>query len=145
LGGVERLLGLLTLYPFRCQLCAHRFLAFLWRYSSGPRREYERVPAQYKAILYPAGARTAEAGTEGTVLNLSISGCLVEAPTRLPQGATLHLTIYVSDLFPPVEVEGAVVKSVLDKRLGLEFPKRDAEEENRLRILMEAHLLTRPR
>ncbi len=144
LGRLERLLGLLTVYPFRCQLCTHRFWAFLWRYSNNPRRDFERVPAQYRVTFSPASTQERGAGAQGTTLNLSITGCLVETDALFPQGTHLRLTIHISDLFPPIEVEGAAVRAVLDKRLGLEFFKVAPEEENKLRVLMEAQLLTRP-
>jgi c-di-GMP-binding flagellar brake protein YcgR len=133
------------MYPFRCQLCTHRFLAFLWHYGHNPRREYERVPIQYQATLYPAGAQKPGEGTPGTILNLTVSGCLIETSAVIPQGTSLGLTIHVSDQFQPVQVEGAVVRSIKDKRMGLEFVKIAPEEETRLRVVIEANLLTRPR
>ena len=144
-GGLERLLGLLTVYPFRCQLCTRRFLAFLWRYSASPKREYERVPAQYPVTLYPASTEKQDEGLQGTTVNLSITGGLIETTARVPQGTCVRLNIHGGGLTSPIEVEGAMVKVVLENKLGLEFFKIAPEEEQRLRVAMEAHLLTRPR
>ena len=144
-GRFERLLGLLTAYPFRCQLCTHRFVAFFWRYSNNPRRDFERVPAQYPVTLYPPGTQKQGEGTQGTILNLTILGCLIETNAQIPQGTSLRLTIHLPDPFPPIEVEGAMVRSVLDRRIGLEFVKIAPAEETRLRVVIEANLLTRPR
>ncbi len=144
-GGLERLLGLLTRYPFRCQLCTHRFLAFLWRYSASPKREYDRVPAQYPVTLYPASTGKQDKGIPGTTVNLSITGGLIETNAHVPQGTSMRLTIHPSGPLPPITVEGALVRAVLENRLALEFSKIAPEEEQRLRVCMEAHLLCRPR
>jgi len=138
-------LGLLTVYPFRCQLCTHRFLAFLWRYSASPKREYDRVPAQYPVTLYPASAQKQDEGIQGTTVNLSITGGLIETNAQVPQGTHVRLKIHGSGLDSPIEVEGAMVRAVLENRLALEFFKIAPEEEQRLRVFMEAHLLCRPR
>ncbi len=138
-------MGLLTVYPFRCQLCTHRFLAFLWRYSASPKREYDRVPAQYPVTLYPASAQKQDEGIQGTTVNLSITGGLIETNAQVPQGTHVRLKIHGSGLDSPIEVEGAMVRAVLENRLALEFFKIAPEEEQRLRVFMEAHLLCRPR
>jgi c-di-GMP-binding flagellar brake protein YcgR len=138
-------LGLLTVYPFRCQLCTHRFLAFLWRYSAIHRREYDRVPAQYPVTLYPASAQKEDEGLRGTTVNLSITGCLVETDAHVPQGTSVRVKIHGSGLDSPIEVEGATVRAVMKNQLGLEFFKIAPAEEKRLRVFMEAHLLCRPR
>ena len=52
-GITDRLLGTLTIYPLRCQLCAHRFTTFLGKLKTNPRRNYERVPVQYSAQVRP--------------------------------------------------------------------------------------------
>lgn len=144
-GGLEPFLGLLTLYPFRCQLCTHRFLAFLWRHSESPKREYDRVAAQYPVTLYPASAGVQDEGLQGTTINLSITGCMVETSAQVPQGASVRLKIHSSGLPSPIEVESAVVRVRLENRLGLEFSKIAPAEDQRLRVFMEAHLLCRPR
>ena len=138
-------MGLLTVYPFRCQLCTHRFSTFLWRYSESPKREYDRVPAQYPVTLYPASAGKQDKGLQGTTVNLSITGCMVETNAKVPEGASVRLKIHSSGLPSPIEVEGAMVRVRLENRLGLEFFKIAPEEDQRLRVFMEAHLLCRPR
>ena len=144
-GGLERLLGLLTRYPFRCQLCTHRFLAFFWRYSASPKREYDRVPAQYPVTLYPASTGKPGEGIQGTTVNLSITGGLIETTAHVPQGTSMRLTIHPSGPVPHITVEGAMVRAVLENKLALEFFKIAPEEEQRFRVFMEAHLLCRPK
>ena len=138
-------MGLLTVYAFRCQLCTHRFLAFVWRYSESPRREYDRVPAQYPVTLHLASAQKQGKEIQGTTVNLSITGGLIETNAKIPEGTSVRLKIHVSGLGSPIEVEGATVRAILENKLGLEFFKIDPAEEQRLRVAMEAHLLTRPR
>ncbi len=41
-GLVEQLISLMYVYPFRCQLCSHRFFALQW----GIR--YHRVPVEHR-------------------------------------------------------------------------------------------------
>lgn len=144
-GSLEPLLGLLTLYPFRCQLCTHRFRAFLWRYSESPKREYDRVSAQYPVTLYPVSAGRQDEGIQGTTINLSITGCMVETSTQVPQGTSVRLNIHGAGLPAPIEVESAVVRVVLENKLGLEFATIAPAQDQRLRVFMEAHLLCRPR
>jgi len=144
-GGFERLLSLLTVYPFRCQLCMHRFPGFLWRYSASPRREYDRIPAQCPVTLYPPTSEHRDEEAQGTAVNLSITGCLLETNAQVPPGTHVRLTIHPSGPLPPIEVEDAVVRAVLENRLGVEFSKIAPEEAQRLRVFMEAHLLCRPR
>jgi hypothetical protein len=56
----------------------------------------------------------------------------------------MRLTIHPSGPLPPIEVEGTMVRAVLENRLALEFSKIAPAEEQRLRVFMEAHLLCRP-
>jgi hypothetical protein len=122
-----------------------RFLAFFWRYSASPKREYDRVPAQYPVTLYPASTGKPDEGIQGTSINLSITGGLIETTAHVPQGTSMRLTIHPSGPVPHIEVESAVVRAVLENRLAVEFSEIAPEEAQRLRVFMEAHLLCRPR
>ena len=133
------------MYPFRCQLCTHRFLAFAWQYSSSPRREYDRILAQCPVTLHPPAAEKQDEEARGTTVNLSVTGCLIETNAQVPPGTHVRLTIHPSGPLPPIEVKSAVVRAVLENRLALEFVTIAPEEEQRLRVFMEAHLLCRPR
>lgn len=144
-GYPERLLGLLTVYPFRCQLCTHRFLAFAWRYRASLRREYDRIPAQCPVTLHSPATEKQDEEARGTAVNLSITGSLIETNAQVPPGTHVRLTIHPSGPLPPIEVEDAVVRAVLENRLGVEFVTIAPEQAQRLRVFMEAHLLCRPR
>jgi len=132
------------MYPFRCQLCTHRFLAFAWRYDSSPRREYDRIPAQCPVTLHPPATEKQDEEVRGTTVNLSVTGCLIETNAQVPPGTRVRLTIHPSGPLPPIEVKDAVVRAVLQNRLGVEFFTIAPEEAQRLRVFMEAHLLCRP-
>ena len=59
-GLGERLISLFYVYPFRCQLCGHRFQLLQWgvKYKriEEDRREYERMPVNFP-VTFDAGAR----------------------------------------------------------------------------------------
>src|SRR2546422_10661788 len=73
-GLREYILSLLTIGPFRCQVCTHRFLAFKWWPSTNPGRDYDRVPAQYPVLLIPTIEGDKKQGVEGTLLDISMRG-----------------------------------------------------------------------
>src|SRR4029079_15238723 len=70
----------LTIYPFRCQLCADHFRTFLGRRTPNPRRSFERVevsfPVWFKSCLSSAYS---EVAYEGVIDNLSIRGCRIRS------------------------------------------------------------------
>jgi len=78
-GLKERLLSLLYLYPFRCQVCANRFRAFQFRTRyvkrTVDRRQYvrlaTRIPTTFAEDIKPGEQR----GGEGVVTDISLGGC----------------------------------------------------------------------
>ncbi len=143
-GMLERLLRVVTVYPFRCQLCTHRFLAFAGRPSYNPQRDYERILVRYPVVFGSTFSGDGAEVAQGTLINLSIRGCTIDGNVPAQEGACLRLRIEVAEHEPPVQVEGAVVKSVEGKRMGLEFIKIGKEEEERLRRTIESRLYGRP-
>src|SRR5947208_1603604 len=99
-GVLEAIVRVFGIYPFRCQLCTHRFLAFEWwlrRLSSYyGRREYVRIPVWFQLAF--SGKQVSG---EGTVVNLSRQGCTIETGTLIPSGEPLCLRIYEPDGPPP--------------------------------------------
>src|SRR2546427_732230 len=95
-GMIEALGGFFCIYPFRCQLCTHRFLAIQWWWSRFVnyygRREYVRIPVRFQLTF--SGR---EVSGEGTVVNLSRKGCTMETDTPIPHGEILRLRIYERD------------------------------------------------
>ncbi len=78
------------------------------------------------------------------MVNVSIRGCKIESHLPAPQGACLHVEFVTADGEPPIEVEGAVVRSALGNSMSLEFLKIRPEEERRLRRVIENRLFARP-
>ena len=143
-GLREWLLNALTIYPFRCQLCTQRFLAFAGRPSFNPSREYERLSVRYPVNFSATRSREQGMGAEGTMVDLSIRGCSIDSSVPVAKGALLRLQFRETSWDQPIEIEGAVVRSVLGKRKGVEFLKIGTDEEGRLRRVIETRLYSRP-
>ena len=139
-GPGELLLSAVYIYPFRCQLCAHRFLRveFGRRYneSTVDKREYERVPTKFTATFVGDKERGA-----GTVTRLSLGGCALESPVRMMEGMIFNLRLQPTDVSPAIMIETTIVRSVRPPVAGLEFLRTNATEQFRL-IQYVAGLLT---
>jgi hypothetical protein len=68
----------------------------------------------------------------GTVLDLSLEGCRVEAPIAVQESLLMELRIYVPDLDWPLMVDGAVVQWVKGQTFGLRFLRLSQTEDDRL-------------
>jgi c-di-GMP-binding flagellar brake protein YcgR len=131
-GALDRLLSLAYVYPFRCQICRHRFHLLQWglRYIERDvdRREYERRPVKLPVVL-----STKVGLYEGQTVDLAMGGCAVEAnspPLREGTLLTVHLDAFDSE--PPIVVDAAVVRTVQGTRVGLEFLRMNEKEKERL-------------
>lgn len=134
-GSVEDLLGVVYVYPFRCQLCSHRFRTFQLgvRYHRTPvdRRQYERMAVQLHVVL--AG----ELGEyRGTTLDMSLGGCAIEATGPFLEGSLWSVRLQNPNDHRPITVEAVVVRSARASRIGLEFLRLAPEEKDRLGQLM---------
>ena len=136
----EYLLSVGYVYPFRCQLCAHRFLRLEWgkRYSESTvdKRQYERV-----AATFPITFVGDKASGAGTITHLSLGGCALESQLKLMEGMLFNLRLQPPDVSPAINVETAVVRSVRPPVIGLEFLRTTPTEQFRL-IQYVAGLLT---
>jgi hypothetical protein len=139
-GAHEYLLSVGYVYPYRCQLCAHRFLRleFGKRYneSTVDKRQYERVEARFPVTFVGDKASGA-----GTVSRLSLGGCELNSPLKLMEGMMFNLRLQPPDLNPAINVETAIVRSVRPPLAGLEFLRTNPAEQFRL-IQFVAGLLT---
>jgi hypothetical protein len=135
-GLREYLLSLLTIGPFRCQVCTHRFLASMWLPSANPGREYNRIPVRYPVLLSPALEDDRIQHGEGTLLDISIRGCAIRSNVPLPIGNLVCLRIEVTGHEKPIKIDVAIVRTVSGRRIGLEFVRIHNEEETRLRRLL---------
>lgn len=124
----EQVKRLLFVSPFRCEACGHRFLAFRMGRRYPPvtdRRTHERVPVSL-ALAFSGGRITGE----GTLVNISLGGCLIETSTPVKVDDIFHMKLFVSDKEPAIEVAG-MVRSIGAKGIGMKFV-RSAREDRRL-------------
>ena len=140
---IDRLLMEMHMVPYRCQLCARRFWVMAWGRGHvdllEEKREYQRL-----GVSFPVLFRGDQVSGEGMVTALSIRGCSIETTTRIQHGTVLSLVLHLPGVPVPIDIEAAVVKAALGKRLGLEFLKIDSGEEERLRGHIETLIVTGP-
>jgi hypothetical protein len=128
-GLWEKFLSLAHIYPFRCQLCAARFLVRQpgVRYTrvAEDRRQYERIPVQFPATLI-----FEETTVRASVLDLSMDGCSLATSADIRGGTILQIRFD-----PPEEgsilVDAAVVRYIRTKGVGVQFLRfQNNEREN---------------
>jgi PilZ domain len=135
----ERLASVLFMAPFRCPSCSHRFLASrLW--LDHPvhlidRREHLRIPVR----LYLSFSGGKVRG-EGTVLDLSVGGCIIKSKTEVHTDDIFYLQLSLSE-GELLEV-AAMVSSVSARGIAFKF-LRAAQEDKRLHAFIQAHTLNR--
>ena len=130
----ERLLRLVGMAPFRCQFCTHKFPAFRWgrQYPKDvlDRREHRRIPV--RMALSFSGNRVKG---EGTLVDISMGGCLVQSPMSVGLDQIFYLRI--SEQEPPLEL-AATVRSTGPRGIGFQF-LRASREDKRLLEFLQAH------
>ena len=139
-GVLEELASLMFVYPFRCQLCSHRFRRFqpgvLYYQVRVDRRQYQRMAVQLSAAI-----SSDKGAYEGVADEVSLGGCGIEADKNFPEGLENSLwsvRLQAPQDPRPITVEAAVVRRVTDKRIGLEFLRLAPEEKERLgRLIFE--------
>lgn len=141
-GLSDTLLGGLTIYPFRCQLCAERFRKFLGRRTVNPRRSFDRVevsfPVWFRIPRTPGSPRMAN---EGVIENLSIRGCRIRTTASVILGSRLELEFqYANDSLPITIAEGVVRSSGVGGAIGVRFTRLHRGEEKRIRRIIDVWL-----
>lgn len=141
-GLGERLISLFYVYPFRCQLCGHRFQLLQWgiKYKriEEDRREYERMPVNFPATFAAGGVHG-----QGLIVDISIAGCSFHTEAQLAEGNILRMGLQVSNQTPPVNVEAAIVRSIRLNRAGVEFLQFENGERERLQRFIRGLILDR--
>jgi len=130
----------LTIYPVRCQLCAHRFTTFLGKLKANPRRNYERIPVQYSAQVRPVHDPTQRIVVEGTTVNLSLRGCRIRTSQRLPMGCHVMLEFRSGEYDLPIMIDEAIVRARFTDGVGLRFSSFLRSEERRIRHILDLRL-----
>ena len=125
----EHIMSWLSIVPFHCQYCSHRFLA--WSVGrediaySRDRREHLRIPVRL-CLSFSGG----KVRGEGTVLDLSLGGCVIKSDTNVHVNDIFYLEIVVVGNEAPIEV-AAMVRSVGARGIAFKF-LRKAQENARL-------------
>lgn len=136
----DDLLSTLTIYPFRCQLCAKRFRTFLGHRARNPRRSFERVNVTFPVWFKPRVASAYDMGQEGVIDNLSIRGCRIRCKTPLSAGMRLELEFQHSNCSFPITIDEAIVRSSVDDAIGLRFVQLQRGDEQRIRQIIDLWL-----
>ena len=131
----EYLASFIFVAPFRCPSCGHRFLASRLGldHPTHPtdRREHLRIPVR----LYLSFSGGKIRG-EGTVLDLSMGGCIVRSETRVHTDDIFYLQLSLGEGELPLEV-AAMVRSVSARGIAFKF-LRAAQENKRLHAFVQA-------
>jgi len=137
-GAFEHLLSVIRVYPFRCQVCTHRFRGLEWGEHSTQlidQREYERIPVRF-AVSFSSDRIKGQ----GNLIELSMGGCSLQTETRLPPGEVLQLSFQASEQDAHIRVEAIVVRSVRPPTVGMEFLRVPSPQKEALRQVVLHHL-----
>lgn len=137
----ERLASFVFVAPFKCPSCSHRFLVSrLWLdHPTHPmdRREHLRIPVR----LYLSFSGGKVRG-EGTVLDLSMGGCIIKSETLVHTDDIFYLQLSLSEGDLPLEV-AAMVRSISARGIAFKF-LRAAQENKRLLAFVQAQIPDQP-
>jgi PilZ domain len=141
-GLGERLISLFYVYPFRCQLCGHRFKLLqrgvTYKRVEEDRREYERLPVNFPATFTAGGVNG-----QGLVVDISIAGCSFHTQAQLAEGNILRMVLQVPNETHPVNLQAAIVRSIRSGRAGVEFLEFENGERERLQHFIRGLILDR--
>jgi PilZ domain len=143
-GRVEILLSAFYVYPFRCQLCGHRFRSFQrgvrYVWVQEDRREYDRIE-----INFPVTFSGENVSGEGMLLNLSMGGCRFTTTADLATGMIVKLALQIPGSMPPVIVDAAVVvvRKADPGNASVEFLRWQEAERERLQHFIRGLLIGR--
>ena len=139
-GAWETLLGIIYIYPFKCQLCGFRFRMPQWgvRYVRVPAdlREYDRMAASFSLSFETYNMKGQGSGT-----NLSMGGCNFTTATPLASGMVLRMELQIADGVAPVVVEAAAVRYARERSVGVEFLQWQESERDRLQLYVRGLLI----
>ncbi len=131
----ERLRALAFVSPFHCQSCSYRFpasrLGRSYPKQMVDRREHLRIPV--RLFLSFSGGKIRG---EGTVLDISMGGCIIESEAPVHVDDIFYLQIALDDAQAPLEV-AAMVRSISSRGIAFKF-LRAAQENKRLLAFVQA-------
>jgi c-di-GMP-binding flagellar brake protein YcgR len=91
------------------------------------RRQRLRLPVKLPAILSCVHGKS-----RGVITDLSMRGCALESGMRLDEGSVVRLKVPVPNERTAITVDYAAVRTVKDRRVGLEFLNISQEAKDRL-------------
>jgi hypothetical protein len=142
-GFKERLLSIIYVYPFKCQLCGYRFAFMQWgvryRKVEEDRRGYNRTPTNF-----PASFSCDNFEGTGTVVDISMNGCSVQVDTIIAEGSIVRMALQFSDELAPITVEAALVRVARTNRIGVEFLRVQYHDRERLQVFIRRFLTGNP-
>ena len=137
----EHVAALVFVSPFHCPSCSHRFLASRLGFSHPQhpidRREHLRIPVR----LYLSFSGGKVRG-EGTVLDLSMGGCIIKSETQVHANDIFYLQLSLGEGELPLEV-AAMVRSVSARGIAFKF-LRAAQENKRLHAFVQTQTPDQP-
>lgn len=132
----EHVAALLWIVPFHCQHCSHRFMAcrlgMVEPLQAMDRREHLRIPV--RLFLSFSGGKVRG---EGTVMDLSMGGCIIKSDTQVHVDDIFYLEIAIAEDEIPIEV-AAMVRSVSARGIAFKF-LRKAQENKRLLAFIQSN------
>jgi len=132
----ELVAALIWMVPFQCRHCCHRFLARRLSTAGSSRlierRKHLRIPVRL-CLSFSGG----KVRGEGTVLDLSLGGCIIKSETQVHVDDIFYLEIVIAEQEAPVEV-AAMVQSVSARGIAFKF-LRKAQENKRLLTFIQSH------
>lgn len=135
-GMVERAVSLAYIYPFKCQVCQHRFRKLQWgeRYVRVPldRRHAERLPTRIPVTIHWKDGGQGR----GTVRDISVTGCGIETEAPVPMGALVLLQLEPEGE-PPIDIDVGEVRSRQSRRIGVRFSRVAPTHVERVRQIVQ--------
>ena len=96
------------------------------------RRRYPPAP-----FHCPIGVTGDLVDGKGTVLTISLLGCIIACATTIQEGAYVNLWFHLPQDEMPMKVELAVVRWANDGKMGVEFIRMHPHEQERLHWLLK--------
>ncbi|MBX3303043.1 MAG: PilZ domain-containing protein [Nitrospira sp.] len=90
-----------------------------------------RVPVDYPAVV-----RGGESSVEGTVMNLTVTGCEVESHGQFPIGAHVSVHVVPPGARPSFTIALAIVRWQRSDRCGLEFVRFEGNAKEQLEDML---------
>jgi hypothetical protein len=132
-GVLDHLLSFLYAYPWRCQICRHRFRILQWGVRPDPasvdRRQYLRRPVRLPVRLTK---ETGELIGTGTTIDLSAAGCSIESDASLHGHDIVRLELEIVAEKPPIVIDAAIVRRLEKPGIALDFLRVSLADETRL-------------